>query len=55
VPDAAIENISMSMKKSQNYATQACNAAVQVKKAQEQQAAGTSIGAPARPLPTGPL
>ncbi len=55
VPDAAIENISLSMKKSQNFAMQACNAAVQMKKAQELQAAGGGPGAQARTLPSGPL
>ncbi len=54
VPDNAIENITVSAQKSGAVAAQACKIAAQVKKAQEQQAAGG--GAPqGQKLPTGPL
>ncbi len=57
VPDEAIANINTSLGKSTAIATQACNVAVQMKRAQQQAAnGGGGAGAPApQKLPTGPL
>ena len=56
VPDEAVNNLQAASSKSQTFATQACNFAVQAKKAKEQQAtANASIAAEAQKLPTGPL
>ncbi|WP_395666842.1 hypothetical protein [Methylocella sp.] len=54
VPDNAVENISQSAQKSSSVANQACKIAVQMKRAQEQQATGGGLP-PAQKLPTGPL
>ena len=58
VPDEAIANINTSLGKSSAIATQACNVAIQMKKAQQQAANGGGTGAggpPPQKLPTGPL
>ena len=52
IPDAAIENATAGHTKTAQTASQACNIAVQMKKAQEQQANG---GAGPTKLPAGPL
>jgi hypothetical protein len=52
IPDNAIENASAGHAKTAQTANQACNIAVQMKKAQEQQANG---GAGPTKLPAGPL
>jgi hypothetical protein len=54
VPDEAFQNISASTSKSSKVANQACAVAAQMKKAQEQQAAG-ALNAPQQKLPAGPL
>jgi len=54
VPDEAFQNISSSSQKSAKVADQACKVAAQVKKAQEQQAAGI-LNSPQIKLPAGPL
>jgi hypothetical protein len=54
VPDQAVQNISASSGNSSKIANQACTAAAQMKKAQEQQAAGM-LNAPQQKLPAGPL
>ncbi len=54
VPDEAFQNISVSTGKSSKVADQACKIAAQMKKAQEQQAAGV-LNAPQTKLPAGPL
>jgi hypothetical protein len=54
VPDEALQNISASNVKSNAVANQACTAAAQMKKAQEQQASG-ALNAPQQKLPAGPL
>lgn len=53
VPDEALQNISTSQSNSSKVANQACTAAAQMKKAQEQQAAG--LNAQQQRLPAGPL
>lgn len=55
VPDEALANIKASSSKSGAVANQACKVAAQMKKAQEQQAAGGANAPPAQKLPTGPL
>ena len=56
VPDAAVDNLKTADAKSQQFATQACTLAVQVKKQQQQQASGgNALGIEAQKLPTGPL
>ncbi len=56
VPDAAVDNLKAANAKSQQFATQACTLAVQVKKQQQQQASGgNALGIEAQKLPTGPL
>ena len=56
VPDAAVDNLKAASAKSQQFATQACTLAVQVKKQQQQQASGgNALGIEAQKLPTGPL
>jgi hypothetical protein len=56
VPDEAITNITASMTKSTAIATQACNVAAQMRKAQQQAAnGGGATGAPIQKLPAGPL
>jgi hypothetical protein len=52
IPDSAIENATAGHAKTAQTATQACNIAEQIKKAQEQQANG---GAGPQKLPAGPL
>jgi hypothetical protein len=52
IPDNAIENATAGHAKTAQTATQACNIAAQIKKAQEQQANG---GAAPQKLPAGPL
>jgi hypothetical protein len=54
VPDDALKNISMSNGNTSKIANQACAAAAQMKKMQEQQAAG-ALNAPQQKLPAGPL
>ncbi len=54
VPDNALENIGGSVQKSGAVAAQACKIAAQMKKAQEQQAAGGGLPQ-GQKLPTGPL
>lgn len=54
VPDSALENITASAQKTGAVAGQACKIAVQMKKAQEQQATGGGLP-PAQKLPSGPL
>jgi len=53
IPDDAVANIQADMTKTSGVAAQACTAAANMKKMQEQQAAG--IAAQAQKLPTGPL
>ena len=57
VPDDAISNIQASLGKSTAIATQACNVAVQMRKAQQQAANGGGAvgGAAPQKLPAGPL
>lgn len=55
VPDDAMRNITASTAKSGGVANQACAAAAQMKKAQEQQATGGLNAPPGQKLPTGPL
>jgi hypothetical protein len=58
VPDDAVNNLKAADAKSQQFATQACNLAQQVKKQQQQQASGASgnaLGVEAQKLPAGPL
>ncbi len=57
IPDGLIENMTAAHGKSVKFATQACNIAVQVKKAQQQQAqaAAAGVAAEAARLPAGPL
>jgi hypothetical protein len=52
IPDTALENATAGHTKTAQTATQACNIAAQIKKAQEQQANG---GAAPQKLPAGPL
>jgi hypothetical protein len=54
VPDEAFQNITASTSKSSTVANQACKVAAQMKKAEEQQAAG-ALNAPQQKLPAGPL
>jgi hypothetical protein len=53
IPDEALQNISASTAKSGGVANQACAAAAQMKKAQQQQATGAAPQG--QKLPTGPL
>lgn len=53
IPDDAIGNITSSAEKSTSVSGQACKIAAQMKKAQDQQAAGAA--AQSQKLPTGPL
>ena len=56
VPDETIANLKTADAKSQGFATQACNLAVQAKQQQKQQAStGSALGIEAQKLPTGPL
>lgn len=55
IPDQALENITTNTAKSGGVANQACAAAAQMKKAQEQQATGELNAPPGQKLPTGPL
>ena len=55
VPDEAVNNLKAADAKSQTFATQACNFAVQVKKQQQQAASAPSLGVEAQKLPAGPL
>ena len=55
VPDEAVNNLKTADAKSQAFATQACNLAVQVKKQQQQAASSPSLGVEAQKLPAGPL
>lgn len=54
VPDEAFQNVSASAGKTAKVANQACTVAAQMKKAQEQQAAG-ALNSPQQKLPAGPL
>jgi hypothetical protein len=54
VPDEALQNISASNGNSSKIANQACTAAAQMKKAQDQQASGAA-NVPQPKLPAGPL
>lgn len=53
IPEEAFQNISASSAKSSGVAKQACAAAEQMKKAQQQQATG--LNGPQQKLPSGPL
>lgn len=55
VPDAALQNLTGSSGKTSQVANQACKVAEQIKKAQEQQAAGGAGQPPVQKLPAGPL
>ena len=55
VPDEAVNNLKAADAKSQTFATQACNFAVQAKKQQQQAASGANLGVEAQKLPAGPL
>ncbi len=57
VPDDAINNLTTNMNKSTSIATQACNVAAQMRKAQQQAAngGGGAGGPPPQKLPAGPL
>ncbi len=55
IPEEATQNLAADVQKTGAVATQACTIAEQMKKAQQQQAAGGGLGAPAPKLPTGPL
>lgn len=56
VPDSAVDGLKAAAGKSQTFATQACNIAMQVKKQQQQAAQGGSgLGLETQKLPTGPL
>jgi hypothetical protein len=55
IPDDATANIQADADKTGTVANQACTIAAQMKKAQEQQAAGGGIGGQAQKLPSGPL
>ena len=55
VPDEAVGNLKQASGKSQQFATQACNLATQVKQQQKQAATAPALGVEAQKLPTGPL
>lgn len=55
VPDEAVGNLKQAAGKSQQFATQACNLATQVKQQQKQAASAPALGVEAQKLPTGPL
>ena len=55
VPDDAVGNLKQASGKSQQFATQACNLATQVKQQQKQAASAPALGVEAAKLPTGPL
>lgn len=55
VPDDAVGNLKQAAAKSQQFQTQACNLAEQVKQQQKQAATTPALGAEAQKLPTGPL
>lgn len=56
VPDEVVANLKTNDAKSQSFATQACNLAVQVKKQQQQAASGGGgLGVETQKLPAGPL
>lgn len=55
VPDEAIGNLKQAAGKSQQFATQACNLATQMKTQQKQAATAPALGVEAAKLPTGPL
>ena len=55
VPDEAVNNLKTADAKSQTFATQACNFAVQAKKQQQQAASQATLGVEAQKLPSGPL
>lgn len=55
VPDDAVGNLKLASGKSQQFATQACNLATQVKQQQKQAATAPALGVEAQKLPTGPL
>lgn len=55
IPDEAVSNLKAADAKSQTFATQACNLAVQAKKAQQQQASSPNLGLEQQKLPAGPL
>jgi hypothetical protein len=55
VPDDAVQNLTATAEKSRKVADQACNIAIQMKKAQQQQAAGGLNAPQSQKLPTGPL
>ena len=55
VPDEAVGNLKQAAGKSQQFATQACNLATQVKQQQKQAATAPALGVEAQKLPTGPL
>lgn len=55
VPDETVANLKAADAKSQGFAKQACNLAVQVKQQQKQAASGAGLGVEAQKLPAGPL
>ena len=55
VPDEAVTNLKQASAKSQQFATQACNIAQQVKEQQKQAASSPALGVEAAKLPAGPL
>lgn len=55
VPDEALQNLATSSSRTGEVASQACKVADQIKKAQQQQAAGAAGQPPVQKLPAGPL
>jgi hypothetical protein len=55
IPDEASQSITADVEKTTTVANQACTIAAQMKKAQEQQAAGGGLGEKPQKLPNGPL
>lgn len=55
VPDEAVGNLKQAAAKSQQFASQACTLAAQVKQQQKQAATTPALGVEAQKLPTGPL
>ena len=55
LPEEAVGNLKQASGKSQQFATQACNLATQVKQQQKQAATAPALGVEAQKLPTGPL
>ncbi len=55
MPEEAVGNLKQASGKSQQFATQACNLATQVKQQQKQAATAPALGVEAQKLPTGPL